>query len=385
MGRAVNSDALVDRARAVTGLDDFGEGPWRDGLDVLCSSLSTEARMNDTGVAVTEARLENLLRERLRIEDWYRRHPEIAEERVEGPLVIIGLPRTGTSALSNLLAADPSTRSLRAWESGSPTPPPATATETTDARIARTQAGIEMLHDMLPVMRDMREDTAWTTAESNDLLGMSMRAHQFSGMAWVPSWDAWWLGLPELSGAYSYHRRVLRLLQWRCPPRRWHLKNPADIFFLEDVCAAYPDVRFVWTHRDPSTALVSVTSLIDTMYGLVTDHVDRAALGRHVVDLWAEGIERALAWRSAHGDDRFVDVAMRDLLEQPMHTVTRIYEGIGWPLTEAASQAFRLWIEQHGRGTHGRHTPVPSDYGLVSGGVRGRFANYLERFPEARA
>ena len=174
----LSPDALVDAARSTTGLHDFGDASFREGLDVLCDSLEREARLNDVGRMAHEWQIGNYLAERLRIEDWYRRHPEIGDQRIRGPLCVVGLPRTGTTALAHLLSADPDTRSLRMWESQQPTPPPETASYDTDPRIAESDARNAPLRSNPDFVR-MYDGTATSPTENIDLLGQHFRTQHF--------------------------------------------------------------------------------------------------------------------------------------------------------------------------------------------------------------
>lgn len=381
---ALTTQAIAESAVAATGLDDFGGDLWREGLDVLTAALRTEARLNPIGVASFGDRIGSYLQNRLRVVDWLRRHPEIADETVTDPVIITGLPRTGTTALSNLLAQDPDTRSLLVWESASPVPPPEAATYRTDPRIAATQAGMDLLDEFLPELKVMHDDTATSTAEAIDLLGMSYRTEHFCGMATVPSYEHWWMGC-DMVGAYEFHRSVLQLLQWRCPPTRWHLKNPPDVFCLDAVRSVYPDAVFVWTHRDPARVLASVSNLIALITGTTTDHVDRPALGRYLLEVWATGIDRALAFRHRTGGAGFVDVYLTDLVRDPIATVAAAYEAIGWPFTAAAETSMAAWAEANPPGRHGHHEPDPAEFGLSAEAVHERFAVYCDRFlPDLR-
>jgi sulfotransferase family protein len=371
---------LVAGAETTTGLSDWGDpgSDWREGLEVLIDSLESEARLSDTGRLVFESRLGHSLEQRLSVIDWRTRFPEVVDEAIDAPVIITGLPRTGTTALSNLLAQDPATRSLRVWESGAPTPPPETATEHNDPRIAATQAGLDMFEQMVPAMKTMHHDTATDTAEAIDLLGMSFRTHHFAGMADVPAYDRWWLGC-DMEPAYRFHRDVLQLLQWRCPPHRWHLKNPPDLFCLDAVAAVYPDVRFIWTHRDPAAVLPSVASLIATVQTMSTDTVDAMGIGSHQLDLWATAVERGMAWR-ATSPEPFVDVFMRDLVADPIAAVARLYADLGWEFTTEAETAMTTWIRDHPPGQHGEHSPVAADFGLDPARIGERFEQYRAAF-----
>jgi Sulfotransferase family len=371
--------ALVDEAVAATGLDDLGPDGWQEGLEVLCRALDEEARLNGVGVLAFTERLGAALRSRLAVVEWRATHPEVAEEVIEGPVIITGLPRTGTTALSNLLAQDPATRSLQVWESASPVPPPEAATYATDPRIAQVQAGLDLFHQMVPEMKLMHDDTATSTAEHIDLLAMTFSTNHFGGMARIPSYDTWWLAT-DVAPAYRFHHDVLQVLQSRCPPTRWHLKNPPDLFCLDAVIEAYPDVRFIWTHRDPAAVLPSVTDLIRLVTGMATDDLDRLELGAYQVELWGTAVDRGLAARDRMGEDRFVDVQVRDLVADPVATVAGIYEAVGWPFTAEAEAGVSGWWADNPPGKHGAHEPDPAAYGLDPDVLRHRFADYLERF-----
>jgi hypothetical protein len=370
--------ALLDAASTTTGLDDFGDASFRAGLEVLAAALDGEADLNANGRLGHQAMLHGYLCERLRIEDWHRRHPEIAAERIGGPIFITGLPRTGTTALSHLLATDPATRSLQMWESQQPTPPPDAATYRTDPRIAEAEARNAPLHDD-PDFRRMYDATATSPTENIDLLGQHFRTQHFEGMAHVPRYVRWWLGCDMLP-AYRHHERVLQLLQWRCPPRRWHLKSPPDLCCLDAFVAVYPDARIVWTHRDPAKVLASVCKLIWIIRRMQSDRVDAHALGREQLALWSEGVRRALAFRRREGEARFADVFMHDLVARPVETVAATYARVGWPFTDAAEHAMRAWSGEHPQHKHGAMPYTLEEFGLTLDAVRDAFRDYTTHF-----
>ena len=182
-----DADELEEGACAATGLEDFGSPYYREGLERIVEALNTEADLNDMGRVIQHATISNALIQRLKIEDTYRQHPEIDDQEVGGPVFVIGLPRTGTTALSQLVAADPQFRSLRTWESQAPTPPPEAATQHTDPRIAQAEAGLKMLDDMFPLMKTMHNSEATAATECQDLMGMSFRTFHFDGVVRAPS------------------------------------------------------------------------------------------------------------------------------------------------------------------------------------------------------
>jgi hypothetical protein len=375
---ALSAPALLDAARAATGLDAFGDPTFRDGLEVLVDALHGEAALNAIGWMAHEAQLGGYLRERLRVADWYRRHPEIADERIGGPLFVTGLPRTGTTALSHLLAADPDTRALAMWESQSPTPPPERATYATDPRIAEADARNAFFRNDPDFLR-MYDGTATSPTENIDLLGQHFATEHFEGMAHVPSYVRWWLGC-DMVPAYRHHARVLKLLQWRCPPTRWFLKSPPDLAHLDAFVAVYPGARIVWTHRDPAKVLASVCKLFVIVRRMQTDHVDLHELGREQLALWSEGVRRALAFRRRVGEERFADVFMDDLVARPIETVAALYDRVGLPFTAPAEGAMRAWSADNPQHKHGALPYALEEFGLDVAQVRDAFRDYTRHF-----
>lgn len=373
----LSAERLVATARERAGLADFGDDSFREGLDRLAASLEG-AGLTDLGRRITRARLVRLLVNRLRIEDVYRVHPDIDEQRIERPLFVIGLPRTGTTALSQLIASDPGIRSLRVWESGDPVPPPEEATQHTDPRIARTQVELDATYARYPDMRSLYFQTATDATECQDLLGMAFRTLHFDGMARVDSYTDW-IMVCDMRPSYEYHRRTLKLLQWRCPPARWHLKTPVHMLSPDALDEIYPDAVFIWTHRDPARVLGSVCSLISSLRAMVSDRAD-PELGRRQLDLWAEAVRRSMAFRARSAPERFADVRFADLQADPIAAVRDAYERLGFRLTPEAETRMRTWREENPPGGRGTHEYSLEEFGLDAAAVRARFSEYTERF-----
>jgi hypothetical protein len=378
----LDADSLEADARASTGLSDFGDGSHREGLERLTTSMNTEADLTEEGEVMLRMRLAGALASRLRVEDTYRVHPEIDVEQIEGPVFVIGLPRTGTTALSQLVAADPQFRSLRLWESSAPCPPPESATEHTDPRIAQTEAGLAMMNEMFPLMASMHHEDATGPTECQDLLGMSFRTVHFDGFARVPSYLAW-VTECDMDATYRYHRRVLQLLQWHCPPRLWHLKTPVHMFALDSLLAAYPDAKFLWSHRDPAKVLGSVCNLIHYTRSWASDRDDSLELGAEELGRWSEAITRAMDFRRRVGDDRFADLAFADLQSDPVGALTSAYEQIGLDFPARSREAVTRWAGSHQPGAHGQHAYDLAQFGLEVDQVHQSFARYLDAYDAA--
>jgi hypothetical protein len=374
-----SADELEDGARVATGLDDFGSPYYREGLERTVEALNTEADLNEMGGVIQHATISNALIQRLKIVDTYKQHPEIDDEVVEGPVFVIGLPRTGTTALSQLVAADPQFRSLRMWESQQPTPPPEADTQHTDPRIADAEAGTEMLYEMFPLMKSLYNSEATAPTECQDLMGMSFRTFHFDGVVRVPSYLEWLMSC-DMRGTYTFHRQVLKLLQWHCKPSLWHLKTPVHIFALDALVEAYPNAKFMWSHRDPAKVMGSVCSLIKYVRSWSSDRDDAHELGAEQLASWAEGVRRAMDFRRRVGDERFADVSFADLQTNPIGTLEGAYKTLGLTFTDATLRSVQQWADGHKPGSRGAHDYDLTDYGLTPDQVRASFSEYLATY-----
>jgi len=375
----LDAEEMVSAATGGTGLEDFGETSWREGLDRLVAALNDEADLTELGEQILGARLGMLLVNRLRIVDTLAAHPDIGDQEITGPLVIIGLPRTGTTALSNLLAADPQIRSLRLWESSDPVPPPEASSQADDPRIGAAREGLQMMYDTFPRMRSLHFQAADGPTECQDLLGMEFRTEHYTGMARVPAYSGW-VRRCDMSPAYAFHRRVLQLLQWHCPPRFWHLKTPVHMLALDDLRAVYPGAKFVWTHRDPAAVLGSVCSLIAYTRSWASDRHDPDELGTDQLGVWSEAIRRALDFRARIGEEHFADVDFDDLQTDPVGALAAAYDRLGIGFGEGRAPV-EAWARDHPPHPAGTHEFDLADFGLDADTVRGAFGPYLDRFP----
>ena len=367
---------LLTAARDATGLDDFGEDTFLEGLECLLRSLRTEARLNASGEYTLRELIIRLLSNRLSIEDWYRRHPEIADEPVERPLITIGLPRTGSSALSSLLAQDPQTRYLRLWEASEPCPPPSTVAGP-DPRIARAEERLRIQDQRAPKKAAMLPPaTASGPVECQDLMGLDFKSQYFQAFADVPSYSAWLVDA-DLTPTYSYQRRTMKLLQWGSPTRPWRLKCPTHLLFLHHLDQAFPDARFVMTHRDPTEVVLSVASLYAEIRPMLSDHVDLASLGPLNVGQWSLGMRRALEFRAGGQDHRFFDMDFAAVQRAPLDEVHRLYRWLGEPVSPEFDAGMRRWWHENAESRERLDRPDPATYGLNLEQVRPLFADYV--------
>ena len=382
MGRV---SELLARATAATSLDDFGEDSFREGLERLVASAAAEARLSERGAAAFDAMLVDMLSWRLQIEHWYHLHPEIDDQEIVAPLVGLGLPRTGSTALSCLLAEDPAARSIRAWEARFPCPPPETATELTDPRIERAQRAMQQRNQMFPRMQTMVPSSATSPTECQNFMAYDFKSQLFLPFAQLPSYTDWLIHEADLVPTYRYVKRVLKLLQWRCPPTRWRLKAPTHTLFIDALVEVFPDARFWMTHRDIAAVIPSVADLYFEMARAFSDHVDKTYLGRVNVNMWELGLRRLIAFRDGGANQRFFDIQFAPFQRDPFPILTQLYRFLGEELTDAAQTRMRSWRQNTPRDKHGTHSYTASDFGIDPGRLRQQFRFYSDRFQVAAA
>jgi hypothetical protein len=365
--------AVMDAAEAQTGLRDYGPeaDAMVEALTVLARSVNDDADLDEQGEAVFTGMAVGILARRLDIERWYADHPEIGDEQIGSVLFGVGLPRTGSTALSYLLAQDHGVRSLRMWEANQPTPPPELEGEDQDPRFLAAQEAMGMMSMAPPELKSMLPSSPDGPAECLELLNLSFRCSMLDTVAQTPSYGAWLIDC-DFGPAYRYHERVLRLLQWRRPPNRWRLKTPAHMFGIDALDAVYPDARFVITHRDPARVMASLASVETAVVRMYTGKADPLYFGRHCVDDWDLALRRFLAFRDRLGEERFYDIAFADMQSDP----------VGTDETVAAMQDW--WdASQDDRSAGGGHHYTPEEFGLDADELHERFAYYSERYPFA--
>ena len=375
----MDSDQLVATACQRAGSADFGGDTWREGLDILVHSLNTEAELNELGVGAMTDQIVGYLVNRLHIERWYAEHPEIDDQQIVAPLFGLGLPRTGSTALSFLLAQDPARRSLRVWEAGDPCPPPEKETEHTDPRIAVAQAGIDFTNEMFTGFEGMLPTAADGPQECLLPMAFEFRSLIFEGMSLIPSYSAWVLNC-DMEPAYRYHRRVLKLLQWRCPPDRWWLKSPAHMLSIDALNAVYPDARFVMTHRDVGTVLPSLCALYSTLSTVLTERPDPEAIGAHSCEVWRTALERLIDFRDRGNEDRFFDLSFDAVQRDPIGQVTQLYSQLGDPLSDDARQRMLDWWARNSTNRARPGSYSSATFGLDPTTIAEQFGFYYQRF-----
>ncbi|MCB0994043.1 MAG: sulfotransferase [Acidimicrobiales bacterium] len=373
-------ETLCDAATSASGLDDFGDPTFRDGLEVFIASVEAEAELSPIGAAAAEASTVRALRTRLEVTEWYRTHPEIAEESVVAPWFIVGMSRSGTTALSHLLSVDPANRSLAGWEAAVPVPPPAPDTLADDPRaVAAAAQEFGPLDQLNPRFKSIHHDPPGMPVECLVVMAQHFVALSLPTMFWIPTYTRWVMA-HDHGPVYAWHETVLSLLQSGGVRGRWQLKSPHHPLALDAIVERYPDARFIVTHRDPATCVASTASLVRTLSSTFSD-VDRP---HEVAELWTDVLgtlaDRLVEARERLGAERFVDVSYRALVEDPLGAVEGLYAGLDTDLSGAARAAMAAHVAEHVQHRHGRHDYGLEDFGLERGALDERFASYRERF-----
>jgi soluble cytochrome b562 len=382
MAALLDAEALVAAARDATGLDDLGEGDWREGLDRLVTALCDEAALSDRGVMAAAGDLVGHLTTRLQVVDWHRRHPALARDDVPPPVVIVGQARTGTTILFDLLAQDPAHRVPLTWEVDRPVPPPETATYDTDPRIADVQAQLDLVDLALPGFKAMHPMGARLGQECVRITGGAFRSMIFPTQYRVPSYARWLLTEADMAPAYRWHRRVLQVLQSRHRAARWVLKSPGHIWCLGALLAEYPDALLIQTHRDPLTVVASIASLLATLRRLASDDTSLPAAASDFADHLLDGFDRSVTARQdgTVAADRVVDVHFRTFVADPLPVLRAVYERFGFELPPAVEARMRAFLAANPQGKHGGHRYRFADTGLDTGALRERARRYQEYF-----
>ena len=370
---------LVSEACAATGLEDLGGDTYREGLDVLGDSITAESRLNDLGAVAARANIVGSLSNRLRIVDYIATHPDVADERIDSPLIVIGMFRAGTTLLSQLFDQDPANRALLSWEVADSVPPPTPENFRSGPRVEAVRAGQEMLSQINPAIDTVHHEQADQATECLGILGQEFKSLLWEAVTNVPTYGAWLDGADHLS-AYEHHRRVLQVLQHGGVRGRWTLKSPHHAIALDALTTVYPDARLVLLHRDPVMLCASVCSLIRTLSSTFTDADFTPYIAErwpHVLDLC---VERVDAFRSEHPEFPIIDVPYVDLVRTPVATVGRIYEAAGWHLDDAVAARMDAYLAANPKGKFGTHHYDLAEFGLDEGAIRERFAGYIERY-----
>lgn len=367
-------DDIAAAAQRTTGLSDFGGDAHEEGLRLLVDDLNDpQAGLTPRGNYFQRSEVKGALVGRLLTEAQFAAHPEIDAVEITRPVFVMGLPRTGTTALHRLLHADPGTQGLEMWLTQYPQPRPPRETWADDPIFAAMQAAFSAHHVANLEFLGIHYLDAAEVEECWRILRQSGKSNSFETLADVPRYAEWLAG-QDWTDAYERHRRNLQLIGLHDTDKRWVLKNPSHMSALDSLMAVYPDALIVYTHRDPVTCIASACSLsAEATAGHSTTFVGRR-LGETQLDLWSRSFHAFHDARQRYDDDRFVDVAFDDLRRDPVGTVRSVHEqlGLGWS-AEVEEAVTALDREARSGAAAPSHSYDLADYGLTEREVRDAF------------
>ncbi len=383
---ALDPDKLIAAACDATGLSNFDDGTgntlWRDGFNRLISDLNRNAALTPLGRQIATQEITGALATRLRVNEYHARHPDVTAAPIEKPIFVIGMGRTGTTIMHELLALDPQFRCPQTWEVEHPFPPPETATYSTDPRIAESAKQLKRTDLVLPEFKSIhrmgatlpQECVRFTTSEFLSLIYWT----QYN----VPDYNQWLMHEADMAPAYHFHKRFLQVLQHKHPANPWVLKSPAHLWSLDELLTQYPDARFIQTHRDPLHILASLTSLVNHLRKMASDTVQPLQIAREWAEWSALGLNNSVAFRESGriSDENIIDVSFYEFMDSPIVQIERIYAQFGLDLTDATRQVMNAYITENSQAQHGRHHYTFADTGLDAEEERARVARYQQYF-----
>jgi hypothetical protein len=377
MRQPLIADALIDEAISTTGLTDFGSESFREGLGILLGDANKQ-ELSDGGYARMHSSIVKTLSDRLKVTDYLAKRPELLSRPVEKPVFVFGIPRTGTTLLSNLLACDPARRSALTWEIETPVPPATTATLKTDPRAIAKLAQEKAMLEARPEMGKYYGNSATYPNECIFFMEHEFKALSLESRGKMPNYRDW-LFSTDMTSAYDYHKRFLQLLQADAPGV-WNLKMPSHVLYLDTLLKVYPDARLVWTHRDPLTCMGSFCSIISLGHQGFTGTADKAFIGQNCLYQAELHANRAMATRDKLGENRMVDVHYADMTRDPIGMMRKLYAGLGDDFTPEAEAAMRTWLADNPQGKFGKHEYKLAEFGLDVVEVSAKFEPYLARY-----
>jgi hypothetical protein len=374
-----SEQAMLDAARAATGLDDFGAGAWRDHFRALLQAYDDESHLTEAGRQMVQGEIGGALAARLACEAAWKRDPGVLRDEIRRPLFILGLPRSGTTALHWLLAQDPRNQVLEYWIAAAPRPRPPRATWEAEPAFQGAVEVLKWIYDTDPGLRAIHVMEADGPEECRHLFVQSFLDHTFDSNATIPGYTKYFEA-QDMRPAYERHRDVLKLVGSTSPERRWVLKYPAHMRELHTLLAVYPDACIVQTHRDPVKVLPSVCSLVTGWRSLYEGRADAHAIGAWQLEMYASMMEHAMYVRAKANPAHFFDFDFRELIADPVAAIGRMYAHFGIEPDAEAERRMRAWHTDNRQHKHGGHAYTLAQFGLVEGEIRERFARYMRRF-----
>ncbi len=378
---SLDPDHLVKAAVQEAGSSNFGGDSYREPLERYVQALESEAHLSTFGRVVLRKMLVSQLSTRLRLHAWTQVHPEAEREQIKRPWVILGLPRTGTSLLSMLLALDPMVRPLLQWEGRAVVPPPTLATAREDVRIAQFTEQTRQLHKLNPAFQAMHPMGAMLAEECSPLMMLDIRCLGMETQGFVPSYGKW-LQNCDMAPAYAQHKKGLQALQTGIPTESWVLKTPNHLWCIDTLLSFYPDARLIWAHRDPGPVTTSVASLNCTLQGIFTQKTDPVSVGEDWLGKLRHGVAQGMAYDDrARGEDPWcAHVQYTELMRDPVAAVTKIYAQFDEEPSDLHTRRIQAWMREKPQDEFGRHRYVPEDFGWSYEGLADIWDDYVSRF-----
>ncbi|WP_235736213.1 sulfotransferase family protein [Nocardioides alcanivorans] len=366
-------EEFQDAARAKTGLDDFGDDDYLEGLAVLRDSFEHEADLSEIGRRIARKMIIDALSSRLISEAGFNRHPEHVDVAIERPIFVCGMTRTGTTALQRLLSADPGNQGIEMWLADTPQPRPPREEWPENPDFARADAFYRRTQEKAADLMKVHFMGAEEVEECWRLLQQSLRSVSFETTAHLPSYSEWLAG-QDWTSTYARYKKNLQLIGLNDPEKRWVLKNPSHVFAIDEIMSIFPDALIVRTFRDPQTSMASTFSLCDQSSFSMSKAFDRPTIGRTQLDLWARGNAHFHAARERYDPEQFLDVDYREFVADPVGTVEKLYAGFSLPFSDAAraavTQAHEASLAEHRRPSH---QYALEDFGVTAEQVAEKF------------
>jgi hypothetical protein len=373
-------ERLVTRACERASLDDFADDSWREGLTLLVQTVDSAPGVSEGGREYVYGQFVDALWNRLRVVDYLKQHPEVAAQRIERPLVVLGLPRTGTSLASYLLDQDPNRRSLLTWEAENSVPPASPETLRTDPRCLKKKAELDTLAEGLKAANIpmVHWDEADGPTECMFVQNQDFKAYLWEAFMPTSAYADWLLDA-DMTSTYAYERSVLQMLQSRAPGV-WSLKMPSHAVHIDTLLSTFPDVRIIWAHRDPFKATASFLRLNYLSRAVLGADIDVTDVVSNVLRQLQAHVARPLRARQRIGDDRFFDMHYAALMRDPIEVMRSLYDWAGDELTPSTEDAMVKWLERNPQDRFGVQPYSLDGSGVTIADLEPVFDHYLSTF-----
>lgn len=376
-------DDILKLAAQRTGLTALDSDSWRDGLAIMIDEVNTSPAFTPSGREKILNDATDALGRRMQVHDYITAHPEVLDARVERPLIVLGMPRTGTTVISYLLDQDPRRRSLLHWECVHPIPPATSDTLRTDPRCL---ALLEQQQNILKFVKEANMPLPHWEDADGPTEDMFIHNQDFKGLSWdaflaTQRYAQWLFDETDMTTTYEYQKRYLQVLQ-STAPGTWSLKMPSHSVHIDALLQVFPDARLIWAHRDPYKATGSLANMWKLPKGMTLhpDAVDYQALGRDAMNQMKVHVERPLRARDRIGDARFFHMYYHEMMRDPIDVMRRIYDWAGDELTPETEGRMRKWLADHPQDHYGVNTYTLDEYGLTVEQLTPIFTEYLDTF-----